>query len=163
MIGLVVGAIPYIFVVPVLQRPFKTKAARADERAESRAISEKARKEREAAKVALKVVPVARWRGLAYMTRAAEVRASCLRCGKEWNIEGKVANTIADTQNLGNRLIRGGTQTEQLGATFTPGASGRRIAAGLASERQQRELGAILRLALCPGCGQLDGVRLHRD
>lgn len=107
-------------------------------------------------------VPLRQWRGLAYMTRASSVDAFCARCRQTWQLEGKMANTVAKAQGLGNRLVRGGTKMEQFGATFTAGASGRRIAAGNESQRQQSELAWALSLAMCPTCHQVDEVHLTR-
>lgn len=102
------------------------------------------------------------WRGFVYMTKDPVIDAMCTRCDSEWEIEGKVANTIADSQNLANRMVRGGTKMEQFGATFTVGASGRRIAAGNESARQQQELTAVLSLASCPLRHGIDAVYLRK-
>lgn len=107
-------------------------------------------------------VPLEKWRGVLMMTKAATVDAWCDRCDRRWVLEGKEANTIADAQGLSNRLIRGGTKLEQGGATFTAGASGRRIAAGNERERQERDLALVLSLAACPSCHQIDKVHLTK-
>lgn len=105
-------------------------------------------------------IPLTRWRGLAMMTKAPFVGAHCNKCGAGWTLEGRVANTIADQQNLANRMIRGGTKMEQFGATFTPGASGRRIAAGNESERHDQDLATVLAMAACPKCRTITDVYL---
>jgi hypothetical protein len=108
-------------------------------------------------------VPVDRWRGMRFMTHSNAVDVQCKRCGHTYTIAGKVANTIAEQQGLANRLIRWGTRTERLGATFTLGASGRRIAAGNEAERQDMELSAVLGMAACPKCGSRDVVLYKAD
>ncbi len=101
-------------------------------------------------------VALRQWRGLRYMTHSLNVNAQCNECGHTFAIPASVANTIADEQGLGNRLIRWGTRTERLGATFTMGASGRRIAAGNEAVRQEAGLSAVLSLATCKRCGSRD-------
>lgn len=96
------------------------------------------------------------WRGLRFRTREDYVTAACWSCQHRYRIAGEVANTIADQQGAANRMIRWGTRTERLGAIFTPGASGRRIAAGNESARQQQFLSDVLSLAACPRCYSQD-------
>jgi hypothetical protein len=107
-------------------------------------------------------VPLQQWRGMAATTQAVSVQASCGRCNRAWRLEREAANRIAGAQNLGKRMKRTGTKLEQTGATFTLGASGRRIAAGLESERLQRDLASALALAACPSCGKVDRVSLRK-
>jgi hypothetical protein len=45
---------------------------------------------------------------------------------------------------------------EQFGATFTPFAAGRRIAAGNELNRLQQELSMTYRLCACPQCRSID-------
>lgn len=101
-------------------------------------------------------VPLREWRGTRLMTHSRNVAAQCTSCGHIYAVEGKVANTIADAQSVGNRLMRWGTRTERFGATFTLGASGRRIAAGNEAARQEAALGGVLALAACPRCSSQD-------
>lgn len=149
LVGLVPGAFLFLGACRLLQTPEQNALEKASARAAKDASQQRG-------------VPIREWRGILCMTQSAVVAANCTRCNKAWNMEGQVANTIAEAQGLGNRLIRGGTKTEQLGATFTAGASGRRIAAGLESERQQRELAMVLGMGVCPSCGRLDGVHLRK-
>ena len=95
------------------------------------------------------------WKGMGVMTRETSVACRCLNCSARWAIEGALANTIASKQGLSARLIRSGTRLEQFGATFTPGAGNRRIAAGNEAERQQTELASLYRLAACVECGSI--------
>lgn len=101
-------------------------------------------------------VPLNQWRGLLYMTRREKVSVRCNKCGCAYEIDGAAANTIAEQQGLASKLIRWGTRTEQFGATFTLGASGRRIAAGNESTRQSAELSWALALASCTRCASHD-------
>jgi hypothetical protein len=103
-------------------------------------------------------VPIGDWRGMRLMTRRAFVDAQCRRCGHHYQLPAAVANTVAQEQGLANRMIRWGTRTEQVGATFTMGASGRRIAAGNESARQTAQYAAVLNLAACPRCSNSDVV-----
>lgn len=96
------------------------------------------------------------WRGMSRMTRRPTVEAHCNKCANTWSLDSTVANTIAQELGLGGRLQRRGTKLEQFGATFTAGASGRRIAAGNEAARQEAELVALFRLAACPACGGTD-------
>lgn len=106
----------------------------------------------------LTAIPLTKWRGLRFMTKADFVPAKCATCHHRYTIERDVANVVADQQGVANRMIRWGTRTEQLGATFTIGASGRRIAAGNESARQASLLRDVLSLASCPSCDSLDVV-----
>ncbi|MFK5634255.1 hypothetical protein [Ornithinimicrobium sp. LYQ103] len=106
-------------------------------------------------------IPVAQWRGLLCMTNRDTVSATCDNCQRAYEIAGPVANTVAQQQGVSSKLIRWGTQTEQLGATFTIGASGRRIAAGNEAERQKQQLAAARSLVACPRCGS-ESVSLRR-
>lgn len=107
-------------------------------------------------------IPAAQWRGLLYMTKRDSVPARCHNCQGTYTIAGPVTNLLAQQQGVSSKLIRWGTQTEQLGATFTIGASGRRIAAGNEAERQNQELAAARSLVACPSCGS-ESVSLRRD
>lgn len=101
-------------------------------------------------------VPLLDWRGMGRMTRRPSVPAYCRACSHEWMLEASVANTVAQEQGFAGRLQRRGTAMEQFGATFTVGASGRRIAAGNERERQQNELVDLYRMAACRRCGGTD-------
>ena len=150
LVGGAVGGFLFLGIDNVLKTP------------EQRSKEKDGAKQAQAHEVKDQRVPILQWRGLACMTRSESVTAYCSLCQYTWRLDGKVANSIAEAQGLANRLIRGGTKLEGFGATFTPGASGRRIAAGLESERHQRALGGILRLALCPSCRRLEGVHLRK-
>lgn len=90
------------------------------------------------------------------MTRREYVNAYCTLCASQWVLTSAVANTLAQEQGLSGRLQRRGTAMEQLGATFTPFVSGRRIAAGNEVARQQQNLAQLYQLAACPACGSTD-------
>lgn len=100
--------------------------------------------------------PLAQWRGMGKMTRNHAVFAACRRCGNQWRLDSKVSNTIAQEQGLGSRLQKTGLKLEQTGATFTLGASGRRIAAGNELDRANTALANLYSLAACPSCGSWD-------
>jgi hypothetical protein len=101
-------------------------------------------------------IPLAQWRGASKMTRKATVSCSCQQCGKQWDLDSKVTKAIADEQGAGGRLQRAGLEMEQTGATMTPGASGRRIAAGNELHRANTFLGNLYALAACPRCQSVD-------
>jgi hypothetical protein len=101
-------------------------------------------------------VPLGQWRGMRFMTRKPSVGAVCCSCGHEWSIASRVTNTLAQEQGLASRLVRGGTKLEQFGATFTPGASGRRIAAGNEAAHLDAELAGLLSRHACPRCRSVD-------
>lgn len=103
-------------------------------------------------------VHMSQWRGLIRMTQRDTVTARCNKCLRVYDLPGPVANTLASQQGLANRLVRWGTRTERLGATFTFGASGRRIAAGNEAARQDADLAATVFLVSCPRCGSEDVV-----
>lgn len=101
-------------------------------------------------------VPLLDWKGFKHMTRRPLVVACCRSCGNEWQIESKFTNTLAQELGLGGRLTRRGTRVEQFGATFTVGASGRRIAAGNEKERQEQALAQLMACHSCTTCGAID-------
>lgn len=105
-------------------------------------------------------VPVALsdWKGMKHMTRRDTVVARCQVCRDEWQLDSRYTNTLAQEQGLGGRMQRRGTKMEQFGATFSVGASGRRIAAGNEAARQEERLADLLLFHRCPGCGSLDVV-----
>ncbi len=107
-------------------------------------------------------VPLKKWRGLSHMTRQSSVDSRCNSCHAVYVVEGAAANAVADQQGFGSRMMRWGTRTEQLGATFTIGASGRRIAAGNESERLNAGLAAAHSLVSCPRCSSTD-VLLYKQ
>lgn len=103
-----------------------------------------------------RALPLDQWKGMSRMTRAQTVPAFCKTCGHDWALDSTVSNTIAQELGLAGRLQRGGTAMEQFGATFTPGASGRRIAAGNERQRMDNELVMLFTLAACPSCRGTD-------
>jgi hypothetical protein len=106
-------------------------------------------------------VPLLEWRGMKHMTRTPTVAAKCRTCGNEWLIESRVTNTLAQELGLGGRLSRRGTRMEQFGATFTLGASGRRIAAGNEAARQEEQLARLIAMHACRLCRSIDVVLAH--
>lgn len=103
-----------------------------------------------------RAVKLTEWKGISRMTRADTVPAYCNACSHQWALDSAVANTIAQELGLAGRLQRRGLAMEQFGATFTPGASGRRIAAGNERQRMSQELTTLFKLAACPRCGGTD-------
>lgn len=93
------------------------------------------------------------WRGMKRMTGRPVVPTRCEPCGHVWELESKIANTIASEQGFGGRLQRRGMRMEQLGASMTLGASGRRIAAGNELSRAEDKLVSLYLMAACPRCG----------
>ncbi|MCW2785008.1 MAG: hypothetical protein JWP74_1525 [Marmoricola sp.] len=104
-------------------------------------------------------IPLSEWRGVSRMTRSAQISCHCANCGNDWDLDGHIANTVADEQGLGQRLKRSGLRSEASGAAFTPFSSGRRIAAGLENQRLSTQLASALSLAACPVCASMN-VRL---
>ena len=105
-------------------------------------------------------VPVSEWKGMRRMTRDPFIAAFCPECGNDWTLSSQVGNSLAQEQGLGGRLQRRGTAMEQFGASATPFASGRRIAAGNERARLNDTLSALYQAIACPHCGDIAHVRL---
>ncbi|MGY2005306.1 hypothetical protein [Blastococcus sp. SYSU DS1024] len=90
------------------------------------------------------------------MTRNDTVSSRCRKCSRQWQLDSKVSNAIAKEQSAGGRMQRAGLKMEQTGASFTMGASGRRIAAGNELHRANEFLTNLYTLAACPDCKSVD-------
>lgn len=101
-------------------------------------------------------VPLKEWRGVGRMTRKDTVSCSCGTCGSDWKLDSRVSNALANEQGMGGRLQRAGLGMEQTGAKLTPGASGRRMAAGNELHRANEFIANLHTLAACPSCNSVD-------
>lgn len=108
----------------------------------------------------MKWIAVADWKGMRFQYASSDVLMLCGACGHKWSVSHEVANNLAAQQGLGQKLIRGGTRLERFGATFSPGSSGRRIAAGLESERHDEALERAHARVACPSCRDIAHVCL---
>jgi len=90
------------------------------------------------------------------MTCKDTVSCCCRRCSHQWQLDAAVSNAVANEQGLGGRMQRTSLKMEQTGASFTIGASGRRIAAGNELHRANEFLANLYTLAACPNCKSVD-------
>jgi len=101
-------------------------------------------------------VPLAQWRGLKRMTKN-RVLCSCRTCQGRWSVQPEVANTLANEQGLGQRLVRRGTRLQHLGNQLTPGVGHLGMAGtGQQIDRDVAQLANAYSLLACPKCGSLD-------
>ncbi len=133
------------------------KAERAKAAAAAKAKRDEAAAAAAAARAAANTdVPLKEWRGMGKMTRKDTVPCRCSKCSHRWQLDSAVSNSIANEQGVGGRMQRAGLKMEQTGASFTMGASGRRIAAGNELHRANEFLSNLYILAACPNCNSVD-------